>query len=75
MTFGLTAALASFLVLGVLSGWWLKKWQLDARTKRQTAAQLFLYRQLQEHRAVRRDNHPGTPDAEHLANPSHHRAA
>ncbi|PZS22287.1 MAG: hypothetical protein DLM60_04845 [Pseudonocardiales bacterium] len=40
---------ASALVIsGVVIGWWLSQWRLEARAKRQAAAQLSLYRQLHE---------------------------
>ncbi len=49
MTSGLIVLVASALVIsGVVIGWWLRQWRLEARAKRQAAAQLSLYRQLHE---------------------------
>jgi Tfp pilus assembly protein PilV len=60
MTLGLSALVASVLVvLGVFLGYRLSKWQLEARARRQAAAQLFLYRQLHELQAARRKDYAG----------------
>ena len=54
MTSGLIVLVASALVIsGVVIGWWLSQWRLEARAKRQAAAQLSLYRQLHELQATR----------------------
>ncbi len=54
MTSGLIVLVASALVIsGVVIGWWLSQWRLEARAKRQAAAQLSLYRQLHELQEVR----------------------
>lgn len=76
MTFGLTAVLASALVtVGVLIGWQLRAWRLDARTRRQAAAQLSLFRQLHELRTARQNGHPVSSEATDQANRSHRRVA
>jgi membrane protein YqaA with SNARE-associated domain len=54
MTSGLIVLVASALVVsGVVIGWWLSQWRLEARARRQAAAQLSLYRQLHELQAQR----------------------
>jgi len=76
MTFGVTVVLASALVTaGVLIGWQLRAWQLDARTKRQAAAQLSLFRQLHELRIARRNGRSAPSKVTSQANNSHRRAA
>jgi predicted negative regulator of RcsB-dependent stress response len=56
MTSGLIVLVASVLVAsGVLIGWRLSQWRLEARARRQAAAQLSLYRQLHELQTTRRN--------------------
>jgi hypothetical protein len=56
MTTGLIVLVASALVVsGVVIGWRLSQWRLEARAKRQAAAQLSLYRQLHELQAARQE--------------------
>jgi hypothetical protein len=56
MTTGLIVLVASALVIsGVVIGWRLSQWRLEARAKRQAAAQLSLYRQLHELQAARQE--------------------
>jgi predicted negative regulator of RcsB-dependent stress response len=58
MTAGSIAlAAAALIIVGVLIGWRLSQWQLEVRARRQTAAQLFLSRQLLELRAARQKNY------------------
>jgi hypothetical protein len=55
MTSGFIALVASALVIiGVCMGWRLSQWRLEARAKRQAAAQLSLYRQLHELQEARK---------------------
>jgi predicted negative regulator of RcsB-dependent stress response len=67
MTSGMIALVASVLViLGVLIGWRLSRWQFETQARRQAAAQLSVYRQLHELQAARRESHsassnPGNP--------------
>jgi type II secretory pathway pseudopilin PulG len=61
MTVGLSVLATSILVIfvfGVLTGYGLSKWQLATRARRQTAAQISIYRQLRELQAVRKKNYP-----------------
>ncbi len=56
MTSGLIVLVASALVIsGVVIGWRLSQWRLEARAKRQAAAQLSLYRQLHELQTARQE--------------------
>lgn len=73
MTLG-SILLAAFalVIFGALIGWRLSRWQLEARARRQAAAQLSLYRQLQELQAARRKNYS---TASNPANGSRRRAA
>jgi len=58
MNFGMiTLAVSTLMIFGVLLGWRLSKWQLEARARRQAAAQLSLYKQLQELQAARENNY------------------
>jgi hypothetical protein len=61
MTVGLIILTASILVVfvfGVLMGYGLSKRQLAVRARRQTAAQISIYRQLRELQAARKKNYP-----------------
>jgi predicted negative regulator of RcsB-dependent stress response len=72
MTTGLIVLVASALVIsGVVIGWRLSQWRLEARAKRQ-AAQLSLYRQLHELQAARQE---AASKAESLAVEFRRRAA
>lgn len=76
MTLGMIALSASILViLGVIIGWRLNQWQLEARARQQAAAQLSLYEQLQELQAARKKDYPATSNPGNPANGSRHRAA
>jgi archaellin len=60
MTVGLIVLVASILVIfvfGVLLGYGLSKRQLAMRARRQTAAQVSIYRQLRELQAARKKNY------------------
>ncbi|MDQ3760736.1 MAG: hypothetical protein M3460_03295 [Actinomycetota bacterium] len=48
---------ASLVILGGLIGYRIGRWQLEARAKRQAAAQLSVYRQLHELQAARQMNY------------------
>ncbi|HEY3693753.1 MAG TPA: hypothetical protein VGL46_26290 [Pseudonocardiaceae bacterium] len=73
MTTGLIVLVASALVIsGVVIGWRLSQWRLEARAKRQAAAQLSLYRQLHELQAARQE---AASKAESLAVEIRRRAA
>ncbi|MFN2478384.1 MAG: hypothetical protein ABR615_04335 [Pseudonocardiaceae bacterium] len=73
MTSGLIILLASALVIvGVVIGWRLSQWRLEARAKRQAAAQLSLYRQLHELQEARKE---AAAKAESLAVEFRRRAA
>ena len=68
MTLGSIVLVALVLVIfGVLIGWRLSQWQLEARARRQAAAQRSLHRQLHELQAARRNNYPA---ASNQANPA-----
>ena len=61
MTVGLIVLVASSLVIfafGVLLGYGLSRRQLAMRARRQTAAQISIYRQLRELQAARKKNYP-----------------
>lgn len=61
MTVGLTVLTVSILLIftfGVLLGYGLSKRQLAVRARRQTAAQVSIYRQLRELQAARKKNYP-----------------
>ena len=73
MATGLIVLVASALVIsGVVIGWRLSQWRLEARAKRQAAAQLSLYRQLHELQAARQE---AASKAESLAVEIRRRAA
>lgn len=73
MSTGLIVLVASALVIsGVVIGWRLSQWRLEARAKRQAAAQLSLYRQLHELQAARQE---AASKAESLAVEIRRRAA
>jgi hypothetical protein len=60
MTIGLIVLVTSILVIfifGVLLGYGLSKRQLTMRARRQTAAQISIYRQLRELQAARKKNY------------------
>jgi hypothetical protein len=60
MTVGLTVLTVSILLIfafGVLLGYGLSKRQLAVRARRQTAAQISIYRQLRELQAARKKNY------------------
>jgi hypothetical protein len=60
MTVGLTVLTVSILLIfifGVLLGYGLSKRQLAMRARRQTAAQISIYRQLRELQAARKKNY------------------
>ncbi|HEY3895869.1 MAG TPA: hypothetical protein VGL88_10935 [Pseudonocardiaceae bacterium] len=58
MTSGAIVVVASVLViLGVLIGFSLSKWQRRVQVRRQAAAQISLYRQLHELQEARRSKH------------------
>jgi hypothetical protein len=61
MTVGLIVLVASSSVVfafGVLLGYGLSRRQLAVRARRQTAAQISIYRQLRELQAARKKNYP-----------------
>lgn len=68
-------AASVLLIIGVLIGSRLTQWQLEARARRQTAAQLSLSRQLLELRAARRRNYSDLSQLEHPASEFQCRAA
>lgn len=76
MTVGpIVLAASVLLIIGVLIGSRLTRWQLEARARRQTAAQLSLSRQLLELRAARHGNYSDLSQLEHPASEFQRRAA
>jgi Tfp pilus assembly protein PilV len=62
MTVGLIVLVTSVLLilaLGVLIGYRLSKWKISARAKRQAAAQISLYRQLNQLQSERQRSYSG----------------
>jgi hypothetical protein len=76
MTAGSIALSASALIIvGILIGWRLSQWQLEARARRQAAAQLSLSRQLLELRAARQKNYSDMSQLGHPASAFQRQAA